>query len=166
MTTFIIRPTTPDDYAWNTRVIVEHWSAETVVVHGEIYRPVELLGFVAEADGQIIGLLTYHIQGEACEIVTLNSWRENIGVGTALIEAARQAAGQEKCWRMWLVTTNDNTHALRFYQKRGFVIAAVHVNAIERNRRLKPEIPLTGMDGIPIEDEFELEMVLNGKPDD
>ncbi|NCP16090.1 GNAT family N-acetyltransferase [bacterium] len=168
MTTFIIRPTTPDDYAWNTRVIVEHWSAETVVVHGEIYRPVELLGFVAEADGQIIGLLTYHIQGEACEIVTLDAWRAGLGVGTALIEAVKQAAGREKrrrepverCRRLFVVTTNDNTPALRFYQKRGFVIAAVHLNAIEKDRRLKPEIPLTGMDGIPIRDEIELEIRL------
>jgi len=61
---------------------------------------------------------------------------------------------------MFLITTNDNTHALRFYQNRNFVIAAIHINAIEKSRQLKPEIPLTGADGIPIRDEIELEMLL------
>jgi ribosomal protein S18 acetylase RimI-like enzyme len=81
-------------------------------------------------------------------------------VGSALIEAATQAARRVGCRRLWLITTNDNTHALRFYQKRGFVIAAIHVNALEKARRLKPEIPLIGEDGIPLRDEIELEMIL------
>jgi hypothetical protein len=59
-----------------------------------------------------------------------------------------------------LITTNDNTKALRFWQKRGFRLAAVHRNAVEKSRKIKPEIPLTGNDGIPIKDEIELEMAL------
>jgi hypothetical protein len=52
-------------------------------------------------------------------------------------------------------------HALRFYQKRGFSLAAVHRNAVdEARRKLKPEIPIIGLDGIPIRDEIELEMAL------
>ena len=117
-------------------------------------------GFVAKSGDEIIGLLTYHLEGEACEVITLNSWRTGLGVGTALIEAVRQAASRENCRRLWLVTTNDNLPALGFYQKRGFVITTVHLNAIEKDRRLKPEIPLIGLDGIPIRDEIELEMML------
>ena len=155
-----IRLLTPADRDWVRRKIIETWGAETVVVHQTVYHPAELPGFIAEAEGEIAGLLTYQLEGEACEIVTLDAWRTGLGVGTALIETVRQAAGREKCRRLWLVTTNDNLPALRFYQKRGFVIAAVHVNSIEKDRRLKPEIPLTGMDGIPIRDEVELEMRL------
>jgi hypothetical protein len=59
-----------------------------------------------------------------------------------------------------LITTNDNTAALRFWQKRGFKLLRVHRNAVEKSRKLKPEIPLTGNDGIPIRDEIELEMML------
>ena len=59
-------------------------------------------------------------------------------------------------------TTNDNLNALRFYQKRGFVLVAVHRNAMEQARKLKPEIPLIGNDGIPLRDEIELEMLLVG----
>ncbi|MEM6284414.1 MAG: GNAT family N-acetyltransferase, partial [Chloroflexota bacterium] len=60
----------------------------------------------------------------------------------------------------WLITSNDNTPALRYWQKRGFEIIAVHRDAITEARRLKPEIPLVGMDDIPIRDEIELEMRL------
>jgi DNA-3-methyladenine glycosylase I len=155
-----IHPLTPTDRDWVRRKIIAAWGAETIVVHETVYHPAELPGFIAEAEGEIAGLLTYQLEGEACEIVTLDAWRTGLGVGTALIETVRQAAGREKCRRLWLVTTNDNLPALRFYQKRGFVIATVHLNAIEKDRRLKPEIPLTGMDGIPIRDEIELEMML------
>ena len=49
---------------------------------------------------------------------------------------------------------------MRFYQKRGFVLVAVHRNALAESRRLKPEIPLIGIDDIPLRDEIELEMEL------
>jgi GNAT superfamily N-acetyltransferase len=71
-------------------------------------------------------------------------------------ESAR-AAG---CRRLWLITTNDNLPALRFYQKRGFVLVRLHRGAVAGSRRLKPEIPLTGSEGIPIRDELELELEL------
>jgi len=160
MLDFFVRPLVPADNNRVRQKMIIEWGAETVVVHETVYRPAELPGFVAQSGDEIIGLLTYHLEGEACEIVTLNAWCEGIGVGTALIEAVRQAAGREKCRRLWLATTNDNLPALHFYQKRGFVIAAIHLNAIEKDHRLKPEIPLTGLNGIPIRDEIELEMRL------
>jgi ribosomal protein S18 acetylase RimI-like enzyme len=70
------------------------------------------------------------------------------------------AAKTQGCHRLWLITTNDNTHALRFYQRRGFRIVAIHVGAIDESRRLKPEISAVGLDGIPIRDEIELEIAL------
>ncbi len=108
----------------------------------------------------LIGLITYHIAGKECEITTMNSEAEGKGVGSSLVEAVKNTAIQKGCTRLWLITTNDNTRALHFWQKRGFRIAAVHINAVEKSRQLKPEIPLTGDDGIPIRDEIELEMGL------
>jgi hypothetical protein len=70
-------------------------------------------------------------------------------------------AGYANCKR--LITTNDNLNALRFYQKRGLALVAVHRNALEESRRIKPEIPLIGSDGIPLRDEIELEIMLDGK---
>jgi 3-oxoacyl-[acyl-carrier protein] reductase len=68
------------------------------------------------------------------------------------------------CRRLWLITTNDNTPALRFYQNQGMRVAAVHHNAIVEARRIKPEIPEFGVGGQPICDEVELEMDLTGTP--
>jgi hypothetical protein len=53
-------------------------------------------------------------------------------------------------------------NALRFYQKRGFVLVAIHRDALDISRKLKPEISLIGNDGIPLRDEIELEMMLDG----
>ena len=60
-----------------------------------------------------------------------------------------------------MITTNDNLNALRFYQKRGFVLAALYPNALVQSRKLKPEIPETGIGGLPLRDEIELEMKLD-----
>jgi len=111
-------------------------------------------------EGRPIGLVTYRIDGDECEITTLNSLVEGIGIGSALVAAIKDAAVSAECKRLWLITTNDNLPALRFYQKRGFLLVAVHRNALQQSRRLKPEIPLVGRDGIPLRDEIELEMLL------
>jgi ribosomal protein S18 acetylase RimI-like enzyme len=153
-----VRPTQPADAAWIVRFTEEHWGAAFVVAHGVVFHPRELPGFVAsDADGRPIGLVTYRIAQNACEVVTLNSLQENQGVGTALLDAVRDAAVQAGCRRIWLITTNDNLRALGFYQKRGYRLVAVHRDALQRSRELKPSIPLVSPDGIPLRDEIELE---------
>ena len=77
-----------------------------------------------------------------------------------MVSAVEGAARQAGCARLWLITTNDNIRALRFYQKRGMVLAALHRGALDESRRLKPSIPLVGMDGIPLRDEIEFELML------
>jgi ribosomal protein S18 acetylase RimI-like enzyme len=81
-----------------------------------------------------------------------------------LIEAVVGAARSAGCRRVWLITTNDNLTALAFYQKRGFVLTALHPNAIAESRKLKPEIPLVAENSIPIRDELELELWLDAVP--
>ena len=142
--------------------MLEHWGSNKVVSRGVVYYPHDLPGLIAMYDGEKVGLVTYNITGTSCEIITINSVRPFSGVGTALIEAARDIALQSGCKRLWLITTNDNMNALRFYQKRGFVLVAIHRNALDISRKLKPEIPLIGNDGIHLRDEIELEMILNG----
>jgi len=131
-----------------------------VVAHGQVYFPARLPGFVALIGGERIGLLTYIITGGECEVVTLNSVQEKRGAGTALIEAIEGAARDAGCRRIWLITTNDNLNALRFYQKRGYRLVRIDPGAVDRSRRVKPEIPITGDFGIPIYDEIELEKVI------
>ncbi|MEU6427686.1 GNAT family N-acetyltransferase [Microbispora sp. NPDC046973] len=114
--------------------------------------------FVALLDGELAGVATYAITGRECELVTLDSVREGAGVGTALVDAMAGAAQAGGAVRLWLVTTNDNLRALRFYQRYGFDLVAVHRDAVARSRELKPSIPEIGLDGIPIHHELELEL--------
>lgn len=90
----------------------------------------------------------------------MNSLVENIGVGSALVEAVKDVSISANCKKLWLITTNDNTPALVFYQKRGFLLVTVHRNALEHSRQLRPEILLVGVSGIPLRDEIELELPL------
>lgn len=160
MTLLTLRPVTNDDRAWVRQFIVDHWGDEIVVGHGEVMRPHEHEGFVAFDADEVSGLVTYRIAGDACEVISLDSLREGQGIGTAMMNAVVQAARAHNCKRIWLITTNDNLRALAFYQKRGFVLAALHRNAVDASRKLKPAIPLIAANGIPIRDEIELEMRL------
>ncbi|MEL6152100.1 MAG: GNAT family N-acetyltransferase [Chloroflexota bacterium] len=160
-TTYRIRGLLPDDRNWIAERLDEHWGSTRIVSRGVLHYAHTLPGFtITNGLEEPQGLVTYHIKKGACEIVTLNSFNEGIGVGNALIDAVKHAAEIEKCERIWLITSNDNTPALRYWQKRGFEIVAIHRNAITEARRLKPEIPLVGMDEIPIRDEIELEIRL------
>jgi ribosomal protein S18 acetylase RimI-like enzyme len=159
---FIVRCVEPDDRGWILE-LVRGWGADFVVTRGRKVYAASLPAFLAESsDGDRIGLVTYEILGEQCEIVTLDALRQFSGIGSALTESVRQAAVAAGCRRLWLITTNDNLDAIRFYHRRGFTIAAIYVNAIEHSRSLKPSIPLVGQYGIPLRDEIEFEMELTG----
>lgn len=160
MTEYQIRATRPEDADWIEQFTIEHSHASFVVAHGEMFYPHELNGFVAESVDDCLGLVTYRLDGTECEIITLDSNLENRGVGTALLETVASEAQAVGCLRLWLITTNDNLHALGFYQKRGFEMVEVHRFAVERSREIKPQIPLVGETGIPIRDEIELELYL------
>jgi GNAT superfamily N-acetyltransferase len=128
---------------------------------GELVHPLDHPALVAAAaGGQLAGMLTY-VPGpdwQQCEILTLHAGDQWHGTGTALIEAVGQLARRQGCGRLWVITTNDNVDALRFYQRRGFCLVRVHRGAVDRSRAsLKPEIPAVGAYGIPLRDEIELE---------
>jgi ribosomal protein S18 acetylase RimI-like enzyme len=152
-----VRPVEAHDRDWVTRFLAETNSTR-VAAHGELLYPSRLAGFIA---GDGLGLATYRIDGDECELVTLHSAVENAGAGSTLVEAVAAAARAAGCRRLYLITTNDNTHALRFYQRRGFRLCALRPGAVDEARHtLKPEIGEVGNDGIPIRDELELELPL------
>lgn len=137
------------------RLIEENWSGPVIVTRGVLHDTSDSEGFVAVEDGAIAGFVLYEIRESRCEVLVLESFEENCGVGTSLLEAVRTVAKENACTSVWLITTNDNTHAIRYYQRRGFELVAVHIDAIVESRRLKPSIPFVGFDDIPIRHEFE-----------
>lgn len=155
-----ILPLEKDYRDWARGILVQTWGATLVVSRGRLHDASKLPGYVAVQGDEPVGLTTYHIVGDDCELVTLNSLRPKLGIGSALVAVVKEKAIKAGCRRLWLITTNDNSQAIRFYQQRGFRLAALHIDALEESRRLKPQIPLVGEDGIPIRDELEFEIIL------
>ena len=155
-----IQEISPDYRQAVNEILMREWSCPPCISRGRAIDTTMLPGFVSLCDNKINGVVTYNIEGSECEITTLNSFDENKGVGTALINATLAAAKEKGCSRLWLITTNDDINAIRFYQLKGFELAAVHINAMDLSRKMKPSIPLLGMDNIPIKHEFEFEIRL------
>jgi uncharacterized glyoxalase superfamily protein PhnB/GNAT superfamily N-acetyltransferase len=156
----VIREREPADAAAVDAFLARHNSVR-VARRGTIenVRPHPML--LAEADGRLMGLLTYVPEPPRCEVLTLHVEEQWRGLGTALIDAVAARARAAGCTALWLVTTNDNVDALRFYQRRGFRLVALNAGAVDDSRaRLKPEIPPLGDYGIPLRDELELELQL------
>ena len=157
----VVRPLTDDDRPRARSFLIEQWGSDSMAVAGELFRPHEHDGFVATLDGAPAGLLTYRSSDDASvEVTSLTAWPQWRGVGTALLAAAAEAASASGARRLWLVTTNDNVDALRFYQRRGMRLAALRAGAVDEARRLKPGIPAIGQNGIALRDELVLEMAL------
>ena len=140
--------------------IKNHWFSTEMIIRGEIVDMTTVEGVVGMDGDEIVGLITYRIYAKVCEITSLDSLREGQGVGTALLEQVTAIAKAKDCQKVSLITTNDNINAIRFYQKRGFNLVKVHLDAVTRSRILKPEIPLAGQNGIPIDHELEFELLL------
>ncbi|MGK7397840.1 MAG: GNAT family N-acetyltransferase [Candidatus Cyclobacteriaceae bacterium M3_2C_046] len=140
--------------------LVNNLGSPRIVSRGQLHEISQQPGFYCKHYNEIIGLITYHIQKDECEILSLNSSLERKGLGTRLLNEVIKVARQNQCKRVGLVTTNDNYAAIRFFQKRGFEWVGFYPDSMKNARELKPEIPEKGMDGIPIKHELEFEMLL------
>ena len=155
-----IRAVTEQEREWMRDFLIQHWGSTQMVYSQGIHQCDELPAFVAYVDNEPVGLITYQLAPQGCEIVSLDSLLEGKGIGSALIAAVEAIALTKQCRRIFLITTNDNLHALRFYQKRDYQLVTIHRHAVEHARKIKPQIPIIGNDGIPIRDEIELEKIL------
>jgi GNAT superfamily N-acetyltransferase len=121
---------------------IEHWLADC---------PTLIAG---ERDG--VAAFTYGDNARPPELLLLHALRRDAGVGSALIAAVANELRERGKSRLLVTTSNDNTAALRFYQRRGFRLHALRIGAVDAARLRKPAIPLIGFDGIPLRDEIDL----------
>ena len=158
-----VRDFEPADHEWARRLIGEHQGGDHRVARlGELLDPLGQEGIVAEVDGRPVGLLTVHETDRGLEVLTLHSAQQGIGAGTRLLETALRVAVASSAPRLWLVTTNDNVDAIRWYLRRGMTVAAVHAGAVDRDRQtIKPSLPETNPDNaLPLRDLVELELAI------
>jgi ribosomal protein S18 acetylase RimI-like enzyme len=155
--TIEVRPLGPGDHDWVCDFLLTQFGSLRVVTRGRMHHADQLPGFLAVLDGDQAALLTYRVDGGEMEVITLHAAVQGRGLGASLLETAREEARRLGCTRYWLITTNDNEPAQQFYARRGMRLVAVHKDAVMESRKIKPEIPLAGVNGIPIRDEVEFE---------
>jgi SAM-dependent methyltransferase len=156
----VVRVAERTEREWIAECLRERWGSTEIVSRGRSHDARELPALICLLGDTPVGVATYRLADDQCELVTLDALLERHGVGSALLGHLAALARHEGCRRLWLITTNDNLSALRFYQRRGMRLVAVHRDAVERAREIKPEIPVYGDGGIPITDELELELPL------
>ena len=121
------------------------------------YRPTDVEGLVYRDDGGVPqGLVTWRVDGDGGEIVTVDAFEQGRHVGGRLLNGAEEELRRRGARGVTIMTTNDNLRAIAFYVRHGYRIVAVHLDAMERVRLLKPAVPETGQDGLPLRDVIEL----------
>ncbi|WP_108670383.1 GNAT family N-acetyltransferase [Peribacillus acanthi] len=140
---------------------IQYWGSTEMVLSTGVYDCLKLEGFAVQDEYQsLVGLLTFIMKDKECEIVSLDSVIEGKGIGSRLMHKVEGHARTKGCRSIKLITTNDNLHALGFYQKRGYVLTKLYPDVVKEARKIKPEIPLVSENGIPIRDELLLEKSL------
>ena len=155
-----VRSVERGDLTWVIHRLEEAFGGVTVVRKGVPIDASVLPGFVATDGGRLVGLLTYDVAHGECEVIAIISTEEGQGIGRALMDAVRDHAAAVGYRRLWLITTNDNTRAFRFYQLWGMDLCAFYRHGVRRSREVKPSLPERGADGIPLDHELEFEMLL------
>lgn len=140
--------------------IRQQWYTTTMMIRGKEVDMTQTEGFYVKEQEDIIGLITYLVSDDVLEVTSLNSLRENQGIGSKLVDAVIREAKDRKLKKILVVTTNDNINAIKFYQKRGFDMARLYHNALDISRKIKPEIPLIGDHSIPLRHEIEFELLI------
>jgi GNAT superfamily N-acetyltransferase len=155
---------TDDDRKWVQERTELLFGGDFVVSGDEVHDPHKLPGFIAAEGVERVGLVTYNINGDRCEVVSIDSLCQFMGVGTLLLEKVERIARLNGCSRLWCILTNDNLDALRFFQRRGFVISGFRLGGMTKIRLLKPNVPKTGYYDIPVRDEILMEKPVLPEP--
>jgi GNAT superfamily N-acetyltransferase len=140
------------------RVWRERWGLPIVTVRRS-YLPPDVEGLVWREGGRDAGLVTWAVEGDEAEIVSLDAFEPGRGFGGRLMDAAEETLRRRSVATVRLTTTNDNLRAFAFYVRRGYRLLRLDLDGMERVRAAKPDAapPAAGRDGIPLLDMWELE---------
>ena len=123
-----------------------------------VYTPADVEGLaLVDHHDEPVGLVAFHVEGPAGQIVTLDTIVRGRGFGGRLLEAVENKFHKLGLGRAWALMTNDHLRAAGLYLSRGYRLVRVHLDAIDRVREYKPKLPERGYEGIPIRDLWEFE---------
>jgi ribosomal protein S18 acetylase RimI-like enzyme len=156
-----VRPLASDDLGWAAEALATGLGGRLQARRGELIDVLDDAGLVAlDDDGTRVGLLTWRRDGPGrIEISAIVAVVVRGGVGTMLVRALRDHATAVGAGEIRVTTTNDNLAGLAFYQRLGFRLVELRAGAVDEARRtIKPSIPETDSDGLPLRDELELSL--------
>lgn len=129
------------------------------------YSPEDVQGLVYRDEwGEPQGLVTWHVEGDSAELVTVDAYQQGRHIGGRLLNAAEAELLKRGVRHIMIVTTNDNLRAIGFYVRHGYRVTRIDLDGVARVRKIKPGVPLTGHDGLPLRDMLELEKDLQDRP--
>lgn len=112
--------------------------------------------------GEVRGHVSWTFDGETAEIVTIETLDQGVHIGGRLLDAAEMEIRACGVKRIIVTTTNDNIRAQAFYIRRGYRLARIERDGMQRVRALKPALPEAGIEGLPLLDMWEFEKLLDG----
>lgn len=154
------------DEAWAAEVLATELSGRLQARRGELIDVLDGDVLIAWRGSDRVGVLTWRPDGPGrIEITSLLAVEPGGGIGSALLAAVADVARNAGARSICVTTTNDNLTALGLYQRRGYKLVDLRAGAVENARRsLKPGIPETAANGLPLRDELELELELDLRP--
>jgi ribosomal protein S18 acetylase RimI-like enzyme len=131
------------------------WGETDVDVFGRSFDVLACDNLVAlDEAGELIGLLSCAVHGGELAIVMYSVYPEaqGRGVGSALLDAARESAQARQLLAVKAAISNDDLPLLYFYQRHGFAITEIVPGLLAD----KLGYAGVGFAGIPIRDEIRL----------
>ena len=126
-----------------------------IVSSGRLYELSRQELLIAVAAEEPVGFVAFRCEGEKAEVLAIKSLHRQHGIGTTLLAHVEDVVRRRGVGEVVLVTTNDNTDALRFYQRRGYQILDFQRNAFRDVLLLKgldPNAVIIGQHGIVVRD--------------
>ena len=153
----------PPDYALIAALACHFWDETEVYCFGKTYDITHLPAYVARANTEIVGAISYEVELGRLVIVLLNVLPgfQGLGLGRGLIEATVEEATRQGLYRVVVATSNDDLPALSLYQRSGFTIADIRPGEVLRHHGGE----VVGFAGIPVRDEIRLERFINTEAD-
>jgi ribosomal protein S18 acetylase RimI-like enzyme len=127
----------PDDF----EAVIELWQSVGDGIHlGESDTLEELtkkydhdpdLFLVAEKHGELVGSVLGGFDGRRGLVyhLAVRAEERQLGLGSRLMEEVERRLRGKGCRRVYLLVTNDNTAAMRFYERRGWGEMDLHIYA-------------------------------------
>lgn len=154
-----VRSATAEDAETIRAIALGYWGETQVGCFGREYDVMAIPAWMAIADGQCAGVLSYAVESDRLVVVMLNVHPEFQGrtAARSLLAMAEHEGRSRGLATIAVATTNDDLPALYLYQRWGFVIAEVVVGGLLAHHGAEEP----GFAGIPVRDEVRLEKHLS-----